>query len=274
MERTQPKARVSDDYADVVDLIARLREKEKGTPAADRLRDQVITRCLPLAENIARRFSGRGENHDDLVQVARLGLVNAVDRFDPQHGSEFVSFAVPTIMGEVRRHFRDAAWATRVPRRLKELHKSISDASENLSQRLGRAPSASEIAAELDLSVAEVTEGLLARGAYQALSTDSGAADDELGAPLLETLGWEDPEYEHVESYVAIRPALAKLSERERRILVLRFFGSQTQTEIAKQLGISQMHVSRILSSTLAKLRDELGTDEEGALGGSNSFLN
>ena len=274
MERTQPKARVSDDYADVVDLIARLREKEKGTPAADRLRDQVITRCLPLAENIARRFSGRGENHDDLVQVARLGLVNAVDRFDPQHGSEFVSFAVPTIMGEVRRHFRDAAWATRVPRRLKELHKSISDASENLSQRLGRAPSASEIAAELDLSVAEVTEGLLARGAYQALSTDSGAADDELGAPLLETLGSEDPEYEHVESYVAIRPALAKLSERERRILVLRFFGSQTQTEIAKQLGISQMHVSRILSSTLAKLRDELGSDEDGALGGPNSFLN
>jgi RNA polymerase sigma-B factor len=261
LDRPKPKSRVSDDYSDVVDTIGRLRGMAAKAPETERLREDVITRCLPLAENIARRFSGRGENHDDLVQVARLGLVNAVDRFDPEHGSEFVSFAVPTIMGEVRRHFRDAAWATRVPRRLKELHKSISDASENLSQRLGRSPSASEIAAELDLDVAEVTEGLLARGAYQALSTDSGAADDEIGAPLLETLGSDDPEYEHVESYVAIRPALAKLTERERRILVLRFFGSQTQTEIAKQLGISQMHVSRILASTLVKLRNELGPD-------------
>lgn len=115
LDRTQPRARVSDDYSDVVATIARLREMDKDSAKTGRLREEVITRCLPLAENIARRFSGRGENHDDLVQVARLGLVNAVDRFDPQHGSEFVSFAVPTIMGEVRRHFRDAAWATRVP---------------------------------------------------------------------------------------------------------------------------------------------------------------
>lgn len=264
---------MSDDYSDVVGTIARLREMDADSAKKDRLREEVITRCLPLAENIARRFSGRGENHDDLVQVARLGLVNAVDRFDPQHGSEFVSFAVPTIMGEVRRHFRDAAWATRVPRRLKELHKSIGDASEGLAQRLGRAPSPSEIAAELDLDVAEVTEGLLARSAYQALSTDSGAADDEIGAPLLETLGSDDPEYDHVESYVAIRPALAKLSVRERRIVVLRFFGSQTQTEIAKQLGISQMHVSRILSSTLAKLRDELGSEDDDAASAASTFF-
>jgi RNA polymerase sigma-B factor len=263
LDRPDQKGRVSDDYSDVVGLIERVRAGDPDAAETERLREDVITRCLPLAENIARRFGGRGENHDDLVQVARLGLVNAVDRFNPEHGSEFVSFAVPTIMGEVRRHFRDAAWATRVPRRLKELHKSINDASEDLSHRLGRSPSASEIAAELDLDVSEVTEGLLARGAYQALSTDSGAADDELGAPLLETIGEEDPEYEHVESYVMIRPALAKLSERERRILVLRFFGSQTQTEIAKQLGISQMHVSRILSSTLKKLREELGPDDE-----------
>lgn len=273
LERTHPRARVSDDYSDVVATIGRLREMDADSAKSERLREEVITRCLPLAENIARRFSGRGENHDDLVQVARLGLVNAVDRFDPQHGSEFVSFAVPTVMGEVRRHFRDVAWATRVPRRLKELHKSISDASEDLSQRLGRSPSPSEIAAELDLGVAEVTEGLLARGAYQALSTDSGAADDEIGAPMLETLGSEDPEYDHIESYVAIRPALAKLSERERRILVLRFFGSQTQTEIAKQLGISQMHVSRILSSTLAKLREELVSEDEDAAAAASTFF-
>ncbi|AJW38434.1 RNA polymerase sigma factor SigB [Rhodococcus sp. B7740] len=251
--------RESDDYSDVVALIQQMQALDENSPQRRVLRDRIITRCLPLAEHIARRFGGRGEAHEDLLQVSRLGLVNAVDRFDIERGSDFVSFAVPTIMGEARRYFRDAGWSVRVPRRMKELNSMISQAVGSLSQKLGRAPTASEIAVELGIDVKEASQALLARSAYQTVSVDSVVSEDRL--PLMDTLGAEDPELEKMESYLAVRPALEKLPERERRIVVLRFFGSMTQTQIAEKVGISQMHVSRILARTLAQLREDLGED-------------
>nr|WP_277952077.1 SigB/SigF/SigG family RNA polymerase sigma factor [Tomitella cavernea] len=224
----------------------------------DARRDGVITRCLPLAEHIARRFHGRGEPFDDLLQVARLGLVNAIDRFDAEKGDNFVAFAVPTIMGEVRRHFRDTGWAMHVPRRAKELHLAISSASERLAQSLGRSPSASEIAEELGLSMREVTEGLIARSAYQPDSMDAPPSAGTDGISLSDVVGDEDPELDNVEGYVAVKPYLDVLPPRERRILMLRFFGEMTQSQIAGRVGLSQMHVSRILARTLSQLREEL----------------
>lgn len=248
------------DYGDVIGLFKRAAETSPDDGGA--LRDEIVTRCLPLAEHIARRFCGRGEPYDDLLQVARLGLVNAVDRFDVDRGSDFVSFAVPTIMGEVRRHFRDTGWAMRVPRRLKELHLRISKAVGTLSQRLGRAPTAGEIAAEIRVGIDEVSEGLIAGSAYQTVSIDGtvrGPPGHE--TPLVDTLGCEDAALETVEDFTAVGPALARLPERERTILALRFYGSMTQTQIADRMGISQMHVSRILARTLNHLREELGGD-------------
>ena len=253
----KPTRRQSDDYSEVVPLIQQMQALEVGSPQRQVLRDRIITRCLPLAEHIARRFGGRGEAHEDLLQVARLGLVNAVDRFDIERGSDFVSFAVPTIMGEARRYFRDAGWSVRVPRRMKELNSMISGAVGTLSQKLGRAPTASEIAAELDIDDKEASQALLARSAYQTVSVDSVVSDDRL--PLMDTLGADDPELEKMESYLTVRPALEKLPERERQIVILRFFGSMTQTQIADRMGISQMHVSRILARTLVQLREDLG---------------
>jgi RNA polymerase sigma-B factor len=226
-----------------------------------RHRDKIVERCLPLADHIARRFEGRGEARDDLVQVARVGLVNAVARFDVDTGSDFVSFAVPTIMGEVRRHFRDNSWSVKVPRRLKELHLRLGAATADLSQRLGRAPTASELAGELDMDRTEVIEGLVAGSSYNTLSIDSGGSsgsgDDEARA-IADTLGDVDAGLERIENREALRPLLDGLPERERTVLVLRFFESMTQTQIAERVGISQMHVSRLLAKSLARLRDEL----------------
>jgi len=224
-----------------------------------RHRDKIVERCLPLADHIARRFEGRGEPRDDLVQVARVGLVNAVARFDVDAGSDFVSFAVPTIMGEVRRHFRDNSWSVKVPRRLKELHLRLGAATADLSQRLGRAPTASELADELDMDRTEVIEGLVAGSSYNTLSIDSGGSsgDDDARA-IADTLGDVDAGLERIENREALRPLLDGLPERERTVLVLRFFESMTQTQIAERVGISQMHVSRLLAKSLARLRDQL----------------
>lgn len=250
-----------DDYKDVVPAILRLNALDPTSAKAVSLRDEVITRCLPLAEHIAKRFGGRGQAHEDLVQVARLGLVKAVDGFDPQRGFEFVSYAVPTVMGEVRRYFRDVGWSMRVPRRMQELNAQIAKTVDELSQSLGRSPSASEIAAELGIGVQDVSEGLRAKNAYQTLSMDATLTDTD-NLSLAETVGEDDAELANVEAHAAIRPAMEKLPPLERRILMLRFFGSMTQTEIANRVGVSQMQVSRILSRTLAKLRNDLRDDE------------
>jgi RNA polymerase sigma-B factor len=221
-------------------------------------RDKIVERCLPLADHIARRFEGRGEPRDDLVQVARVGLVNAVARFDVNAGPDFVSFAVPTIMGEVRRHFRDNSWSVKVPRRLKELHLRLGAATADLSQRLGRAPTASELANELEMDRNEVIEGLVAGNSYNTLSIDSGGSADDEARAIVDTLGDVDAGLERIENREALRPLLDGLPERERTVLVFRFFESMTQTQIAERVGISQMHVSRLLAKSLTRLRDQL----------------
>ncbi len=240
-------------------MFRELQQLTPDTPTFQRQRDRIVERCLPLADHIARRFDGRGEPRDDLVQVARVGLVNAVIRFNVDAGSDFVSFAVPTIMGEVRRHFRDNSWSVKVPRRLKELHLRLGAATAELSQRLGRAPTASELAEELGMDRDEVVEGLVAGSSYNTLSIDSGGNSGTEEAPAIaDTLGDVDLGLDQIENREALRPLLAALPERERMVLLLRFFENLTQTQIAERVGISQMHVSRLLAKSLTRLRDQL----------------
>ncbi|MFI7002263.1 RNA polymerase sigma factor SigF [Nocardia sp. NPDC050175] len=252
-----------DSYDNIEPLFEKIAALTEDDPRREPMREELIGRCLPLAEHIARKFAGRGENFDDLLQVARLGLVQATDRFDVTRGSSFLAFAVPTIMGEVRRHFRDNTWSVRVPRRTKEIQLSIGVTVEALSQRLGRMPRAREIAAELDIDLVEVTRALIAGNAYQSSSIDAVAGDDIENAPLplLESLGAEEPSYHLVEDYLAVRPLIEALPERERQVLIMRFFENKTQTQIADVLGVSQMHVSRILSRTLNQLREQVLRD-------------
>nr|WP_091292884.1 SigB/SigF/SigG family RNA polymerase sigma factor [Amycolatopsis xylanica] len=250
-----------DEYAHCVPLLEELAALDADDPRRDAVRHQLVTEFLPVAEHIAYRFTGRGEPREDLLQVARIGLINAVDRFQPDRGSDFLSFAVPTIMGEVRRHFRDTGWAVRVPRRLKELHLSLSQGSSTLSQRLGRAPTPTELAEHLGLDVDEVREGLLAGNAYQTLSVDKPIFSDSETMSLADTLGEDDLDLVNVENHEALQPLLRELPARERSILVMRFFGNMTQTQIADKIGISQMHVSRLLSQTLDQLRGKLTGD-------------
>ncbi|HEV2781033.1 MAG TPA: SigB/SigF/SigG family RNA polymerase sigma factor [Actinophytocola sp.] len=245
----------SSEYEHLAPLFDELAATSEDDPRRAELRDQLVTGHLPLAEHIAIRFSHRGVPREDLVQVATVGLINAVDRFEPDRGSDFLSFAVPTIMGEVRRHFRDASWSMRVPRRLKELNLAISAASGELAQRLGRAPTPSEIARHLDLSLEEVYEGLEAGNAYHSVSLDEALSADSDSDPLADTLGEEDAGLEGVENHESLRPLIEQLPERERQILKLRFFLNMTQTQIAERVGISQMHVSRLLARTLEQLR-------------------
>ncbi|AYF75850.1 RNA polymerase sigma factor SigF [Nocardia yunnanensis] len=248
-----------DSYDDIEPLLKELAiAVEKNDPRHEELREEAVSRCLPLAEHIARKFSGRGEPYEDLLQVARLGLVVSIDRFDVTRGSRFLSFAVPTIMGEVRRYFRDSTWAVRVPRRIKEIQLRLGVTIEKLAQPLGRMPTAGEIAAELGVDRAEVTQAMLAANAYQSSSLEAAMPDGGENAPLslLDALGTDEPNYELVEQYLAVRPHMENLPEREREVLVLRFFEGRTQAQIADRLGVSQMHISRILSKTLSGLRE------------------
>lgn len=239
-------------------MFRTLQGLDEGSAKFLRQRDAIVERCLPLADHIARRFDGRGEPRDDLVQVARVGLVNAVIRFDVDAGSDFVSFAVPTIMGEVRRHFRDNSWSVKVPRRLKELHLRLGAATAELSQKLGRAPTPSELAAELEMDRDEIVEGLVAGSSYNTLSIDGAGGGTEEAPAIADTLGDVDLNLDQIENRESLRPLLASLPERERQVLLLRFFESMTQTQIAERVGISQMHVSRLLAKSLARLRDQL----------------
>jgi RNA polymerase sigma-B factor len=219
----------------------------------EQTRGALIELHLPLVEHCARRFGNRGEPLEDLVQVGTIGLIKAVDRFDAERGVEFSTYATPTILGEIKRHFRDKGWAIRVPRRLQELRMSISTATADLSQSLGRSPTPREIAERLGLGIEEVLEGLESAHAYATLSLDAGEEGE--GASMLETMGADDFGLEHVEIRESLRPLLESLPPRERKILVLRFFHQKTQSQIAEEIGISQMHVSRLLSQTLSRLR-------------------
>ncbi len=251
--------RTGQPYAHLAPLFVRFAEMEAEDHLRDGLRDQLVEAHLPVAQHIARRFAHRGEPLDDLEQVATVGLIHAVDRFAPDRGVDFLSYAVPTITGEVRRHFRDHGWGMRVPRRLKDLHVTIGSAMSELSQRLGRAPTARELARHLQLPQETVLEGLEAANAYRGLSLDRMLTDED-GAPTsVAALGGADAPLERVEYRGALKPLLAELPERERTIIMLRFFGGMTQTQIADRVGISQMHVSRLLSRILGQLREGLG---------------
>jgi RNA polymerase sigma-B factor len=250
--------RADPEYSHLSPLLERYAALRPDDPEREVLREELVRGFLPVAQHIARRFSNRGEPLDDLVQVATVGLINAIDRYAPDRGTDFFSFAVPTISGEVRRHFRDLGWSMRVPRRLKDLHVSINGAVSELSQNLGRAPKPTEIAEKLGVPVSEVLEGLEASEAYRSSSLDEMLSSEQGSATVGELVGEADAELDRVDFRQALRPVLAELAERERTIVLLRFFGNMTQTQIAERVGISQMHVSRLLAQTLDRLRTRL----------------
>jgi RNA polymerase sigma-B factor len=219
------------------------------------LRDELVAAHLGLAEYLARRFANRGEPLDDLVQVASLGLIKAVDRFDPERGVEFSTYATHTIVGELKRHFRDKGWAIRAPRRMQELYLQLGKVVGTLSQELGHSPTIAELAAEVEVSEEEVLEALEAGQAYRSASLDAPVGNEE-GETLGAHLGEEDVSLADVESRATLSPLLAQLPPRERLILHLRFFEGLTQSEIATRLNISQMHVSRLLARSVSELRN------------------
>jgi RNA polymerase sigma-B factor len=249
-------ATLPDSAADLLESMAALPLQHPSRPA---MRERAIEAWLPLAHHLAHRYSGRGEPTDDLVQTAAIGLIKAVDKFDPSRGVDFAGYAIPTIIGELKRHFRDRTWDIRVPRRLQELRLSISEANSALLQNLGRSPTVADIATHLNLTEEEVLEGLEGARAYNAVSLSTPTGDGERATELGDMIGAEDGEYELAELRVALGPALATLDEREQRILTLRFYGNLTQSQIAEQIGVSQMHVSRLLARALTKLRGQLG---------------
>ncbi|MFC8455125.1 SigB/SigF/SigG family RNA polymerase sigma factor [Kitasatospora sp. NPDC057223] len=242
-------------------LFVRLSALPDGSPERVELRNQLVRMHIPLVEHLARRFRNRGEPLDDLTQVATIGLIKSVDRFDHERGVEFSTYATPTIVGEIKRHFRDKGWAVRVPRRLQELRLSLTTATSELSQRHGRSPTVHELAEHLGISEEDVLEGLESANAYSTLSLDVPDSDDESPA-VADTLGTTDEALEGVEYRESLKPLLAQLPPREQKILVLRFFRNMTQSQIATEVGISQMHVSRLLARTLAQLREKLLVEE------------
>jgi RNA polymerase sigma-B factor len=235
-------------------LFARCHSGDRGA------RETLVVRYMPLARKLARRYSNSSLSPEDLTQVANLALVKAIDRFDPDRGRAFEAFAIPTILGELRRHFRDASWAVHVARGTQERSRAIQDATARLSREHGKPPTVGQLAQNLELSEEQVLEGLQVAHAYTANSLDAPVQtgeDDE--TTLGSTLGSDDQGYEQVENDMMVADALATVTAREQRLLELRFVHELTQTEIGEQLGVSQMQVSRLLRSTLAKLRENIG---------------
>ncbi|MEU9510362.1 SigB/SigF/SigG family RNA polymerase sigma factor [Micromonospora sp. NPDC048170] len=249
---------VTADETRASELIVALAALPEGHPDRPALRARAIEAWLPLARHLAFRYTGRGEPNGDLAQTAALGLIKAVDRFDASRGVDFAGYAIPTILGEIKRHFRDRTWNIRVPRRLQELRLRISEANGTLTQTLNRAPTVADIAAHLDITEEEVLEGLEGARAYNAVSLSTPIGDGDSATELGDTLGAEDGEFELAELRASLGPALATLDEREQKILTLRFYGNLTQSEIATRVGVSQMHVSRLLARALGKLRGQL----------------
>lgn len=235
-----------------------LRSQASDPAVRQRLRDEVIELQRPFADYLARRFRNRGEPIEDLRQTAALGLIKAIDGFDVQRGHSFTAYAVPTILGELRRHFRDKGWDIRVPRRMQELRAEIAATTESLTHTLGRLPTTADLAAKLGITEEEVDEGMLAAQAYSATSLQAPLHLQGDGGTLADLVAHEDTGYDVVEARESLRTVLGDLPERERRILGLRFFQQLTQSEIASELGISQMHVSRLLRQLLGLLRSRL----------------
>jgi len=228
--------------------------KVEGDSAA---RDQLVADLMPLVRSLALRYAGRGEMLDDLIQVGSIGLINAIDRFDPERGFELTTYAVPTILGEIQRHFRDKAWAVHVPRSVKELNVRLARILSTLTAELGRSPTIEELAKAADAEEEQVIEALESANAY-AVSSLSMAHDDDSQGGLSELIGEEDRGYEGVEDSALVDVGLDGLDERERRIVELRFFQGLTQSQIAAEIGISQMHVSRLLRRALQTMRGRI----------------
>jgi RNA polymerase sigma-B factor len=221
-------------------------------------RDSLVHLHLPLVEHCARRFRNRGEPFEDLVQVGTIGLIKSIDRFDAERGVEFSTYATPTIIGEIKRYFRDKGWAIRVPRRLQELRMQIGTSTQELTQQLGRSPTPRELAEHIGCTMEEIIEGIESSNAYSTLSLDASDDSDDGAATMLDALGVDDENLEHVEIRESIKPLLDRLDQREKKILLLRFFKNMTQSQIAEEIGVSQMHVSRLLNRTLEELRRSL----------------
>jgi len=236
-------------------MFEQLAALEAGTSEHEALRAALIERHLPLVIFMARKFADRGEPLDDLIQVGTIGLIKAIDRFEISKGFEFSTFATPTIVGEIKRHFRDKTWAVRVPRRLQELGASVTKATTELTQKLDRSPTPKEIAKHLRITVDDVAEALESNAAYSTVSLD---VTSETSTSIGETFGALDEALEGVEYRESLKPLLAQLDDREKRILQMRFFDNLSQSQIATELGISQMHVSRILNKVLTHLREGL----------------
>ncbi len=235
-------------------LLAELSELAADDPRRSVVRDELVTMHLPLVRHLARRYRESGESMEDLTQVGTIGLIKAVDRFEIGRGTEFSTFATPTILGEIKRHFRDRTWALRVPRRLQELSARVATCTDDLIKTLQRSPTVREVAEALDVTDEDVLAAIEIRHAYNTSSIDA-ERDDDRAASIAESLGTDDPAFEALEDSESLRPLLAALPDRERQIVMLRFFGSMSQTQIAAEMGMSQMHVSRLLSRALLALR-------------------
>ncbi|WP_227870208.1 RNA polymerase sigma factor SigF [Streptomyces otsuchiensis] len=243
-------------------LFERLRTVEEGTAEYSYVRNTLIELNLALVKFAASRFRSRSEPMEDIVQVGTIGLIKAIDRFDPNRGVEFPTFAMPTIVGEIKRFFRDTSWSVRVPRRLQELRLDLAKAGDELAQQLDRSPTVAELAERLQLSHEEIIEGMAASNAYTASSLDAQPEEDEAEGALADRIGYEDHGLEGIEYVESLKPLIAELPPRDRQILSLRFVANMTQSEIGEELGISQMHVSRLLGRTLGRLRRGLMVEE------------
>ncbi|WP_327686855.1 RNA polymerase sigma factor SigF [Streptomyces sp. NBC_00467] len=243
-------------------LFGRLEGLEEGTHEHAYVRNTLVELNLALVKFAASRFRSRSEPMEDIIQVGTIGLIKAIDRFELSRGVEFPTFAMPTIVGEIKRFFRDTSWSVRVPRRLQELRLDLAKAGDELSQRLDRAPTIDELATALGIGRDEVVEGMAASNAYTASSLDAQPEEDDSEGALADRIGYEDHGLEGIEYVESLKPMIASLPPRDRKILSLRFVANMTQSEIGEELGISQMHVSRLLSRTLVKLRKGLTLDE------------
>ncbi|MGW3915437.1 RNA polymerase sigma factor SigF [Streptomyces sp. NPDC005070] len=243
-------------------LFSRLESLEEGTHDYAYVRNTLVELNLALVKFAASRFRSRSEPMEDIIQVGTIGLIKAIDRFELSRGVEFPTFAMPTIIGEIKRFFRDTSWSVRVPRRLQELRLDLAKAGDELAQRLDRAPTVNELAERLGISRDEVVEGMAASNAYTASSLDAQPEEDDSEGALADRIGYEDNGLEGIEYVESLKPLIAELPQRDRQILSLRFVANMTQSEIGDELGISQMHVSRLLSRTLVRLRKGLTVEE------------
>ena len=241
------------------DKVLLRRYHEEGDLSA---REQLIEQYMSLVRSLARRYSYRGEQLEDLVQIGAIGLIKAIDRFDLNRGVELTTYATPNIIGEIKRHFRDRGWSVRVPRGLQELNVQLSRLVEELTVQLERSPTITELAKAANVEEEEVLEAIESGRAYSSLSLSVGSSGDDDEIDPLEAIGTEEHQYEVSEDRAVLAPGFRVLDERERKILHLRFFKGLTQSQIAQQVGISQMHVSRLIRRSLEKIRDEIAAEQ------------